>query len=153
MTAGSAADGRPARAARHRRRCARPVPRVLLTPAVVAFAFLVLPLAGLVVRAPWGQFTDILSQEPVRQALWLSLWTSTTATAVATLLGVPLAWMLARTHLPGRALVRALVTIPLVLPPVVGGVALLLAFGRNGFLAATSTSGSGSPSRSLLSRS
>ena len=125
---------------------------MLLTPAVVAFAFLVLPLAGLVVRAPWGQFTDILSQEPVRQALWLSLWTSTTATVVATLLGVPLAWMLARTHLPGRAAaVRALVTIPLVLPPVVGGVALLLAFGRNGFLG--SYLGSGSRSRSLLSRS
>ena len=58
--------------------------------------------------------------------------TATIATVVCILLGVPLAWLLARVEFPGRRLVRALVTVPLVLPPVVGGVALLLAFGRDG---------------------
>ncbi len=64
----------------------------------------------------------------------LSLWTSTAATAFSVLVGVPLAWLLARTALPGIRLLRALVTLPLVLPPVVGGVALLLAFGRTGLI-------------------
>lgn len=73
-----------------------------------------------------------LSKPEVWQALQLSLFSATAATAVSLVLGVPLAWLLARTEFPGRGLVRALVTLPLVLPPVVGGVALLLALGRNG---------------------
>jgi len=68
------------------------------------------------------------------QALVLSLWTATVATGVCILIGVPLAFVLARTRFPGRRLLRALVTLPLVLPPVVGGVALLLAFGRSGYI-------------------
>ncbi len=67
-------------------------------------------------------------------ALRLSLLTATLATVACLLLGVPLAWLLARTDFPGRRLVRALVTVPLVLPPVVGGVALLLVFGRRGLV-------------------
>jgi molybdate transport system permease protein len=70
----------------------------------------------------------------VLAALRLSLVTATLATLLCLLLGVPLAWVLARSGLPGRRVVRALVTVPLVLPPVVGGVALLLVFGRRGLL-------------------
>jgi molybdate transport system permease protein len=101
---------------------------------MVAVAFLVLPLAGLIVRAPWGNVWSILRGSNASQALQLSLWTSTVATGISLVIGVPLAWVLARTDFPGLRLLRALVTLPLVLPPVVGGVALLLAFGRNGFI-------------------
>ena len=110
------------------------MPAPLLVPAVIAVAFLVLPLAGLVVRAPWGHLGSVLSGADAVQALVLSLWTATVATGVCLVLGVPLAWVLARTAFPGQRLLRALVTLPLVLPPVVGGVALLLAFGRTGFI-------------------
>lgn len=112
----------------------RSVPAPLLAPALVATAFLVVPLAGLLLRAPWGDAWSILHGSDAAQALQLSLWTSTVATAISLLVGVPLAWVLARADFPGLRLLRALVTLPLVLPPVVGGVALLLAFGRNGFL-------------------
>ena len=110
------------------------MPGPLLVPAVIAVAFLVLPLAGLVIRAPWGRLGSALSGTDAVQALVLSLWTATVATGVSVIIGVPLAWVLARTSFPGRRLVRALVTLPLVLPPVVGGVALLLAFGRTGYV-------------------
>ena len=110
----------------------RSVPGPLLIPAVIAVAFLVLPLAGLVIRAPWGRLGAALSGTDAVQALVLSLWTATVATGVCILIGVPLAFVLARTRFPGRRLLRALVTLPLVLPPVVGGVAMLLAFGRAG---------------------
>jgi molybdate transport system permease protein len=112
----------------------RSAPWPLLVPALVAVAFLVIPLAGLLLRAPWGQAWEILHGPQVGEALKLSLWTSTLATGICVVVGVPLAWVLARTAVPGLRVVRALVTLPLVLPPVVGGVALLLAFGRNGFL-------------------
>lgn len=110
------------------------VPLPIVAPAVVAVCFLLLPLVGLLVRAPWGRLLDILRTAQVAEALRLSLWTSAAATALALLVGVPLAWVLARARFPGKALLRALVTLPLVLPPVVGGVALLLAFGRTGLL-------------------
>jgi molybdate transport system permease protein len=112
----------------------RGAPLALLAPALVAVAFLVVPLAGLLLRAPWARLPDLLTQPQARQALTLSLWTSSLATVVSLLVGVPLAWVLARTRFPGQRLLRALVTLPLVLPPVVGGVALLLAFGRTGFV-------------------
>jgi molybdate transport system permease protein len=111
----------------------RSVPVPLLVPALIAVAFLVLPLIGLLIRAPWGHLGAALSGSDATQALVLSLWTGSTATAISLLIGVPLAWVLARTRFPGQRLLRALVTLPLVLPPVVGGVALLLAFGRTGF--------------------
>jgi molybdate transport system permease protein len=112
----------------------RSVPVPLLGPALVAVAFLVLPLAGLVVRAPWGRLGSVLSGSDALHALSLSLWTASVATGIAVVIGVPMAWVLARSSFPGKRLLRALVTLPLVLPPVVGGVALLLAFGRTGFL-------------------
>jgi molybdate transport system permease protein len=99
---------------------------------VVAFAFLALPLVALLVRVPWSDLPDLLAQNRVLTALRLSLECATIATAVSVVVGVPLAWVLARVRLPGMSVVRALVTLPLVLPPVVGGVALLMSLGRNG---------------------
>ncbi|MEZ5183062.1 MAG: ABC transporter permease [Acidimicrobiales bacterium] len=93
-------------------------------------ALVALPLVGLLQRAAWGSLWSDLSAPASRQALRLSLETSLAATALALVLGLPLAWLLARTELPGRAAVRALVLLPMVLPPVVGGVALLSAFSR-----------------------
>jgi molybdate transport system permease protein len=110
------------------------VPPVLIAPAVVALAFLVVPLLGLLSRAPWHTLPHRLTEPTVRQALRLSLETSTEATLVALVLGVPLAVVLAHGRFPGRALLRALVTVPLVMPPVVGGVALLSALGRTGIV-------------------
>nr|WP_179817371.1 ABC transporter permease [Allostreptomyces psammosilenae] len=109
-------------------------PALLLVPALLALLLVVLPLAGLLVRAPWRELGGLLADPTVLQALQVSLWCSFGAVAAALLLGVPLAWLLARVEFPGKGLVRAVVMLPLVLPPVVGGVALLLAFGRNGLL-------------------
>jgi molybdate transport system permease protein len=102
--------------------------------AVLAVLFLTLPLVGLLVRAPWSHLTDDLTAPGVLTALRLSLVCSLGALAVSVVLGVPLAWLLARVPFHGRNVVRAIVTLPMVLPPVVGGVALLLAFGRNGIV-------------------
>jgi molybdate transport system permease protein len=110
----------------------RNAPLGLLAGAGVALLFLALPLAGLLVRAPWSGLGRELYGSGVLTALRLSLVTATCATAVAVVFGVPLAWVLARLTFPGRGLVRALVLLPLVFPPVVGGVALLTAFGRRG---------------------
>ncbi|MFZ6002441.1 MAG: ABC transporter permease [Actinomycetota bacterium] len=95
---------------------------------------IVVPLVALVVRAPWSSASDLLSEPAHRTALRLSLVVSIWSLALSVLLGFPIAWLLARTELPGRRLLRALVTLPMVLPPVVGGVALLVAFGRRGLL-------------------
>jgi molybdate transport system permease protein len=109
-------------------------PVALIVPAVIGLGFLVLPLAGLLIRTPWASLPRRLTAPGVLDALRLSLVTATLATLACMIFGVPLAWLLARTSFPGRRLVRALVTVPLVLPPVVGGVALLLVFGRRGLL-------------------
>jgi molybdate transport system permease protein len=111
-----------------------PVP--LLVPAALAVAFLVLPLAALLIRTPWTRLGPLLSQPAVGEALRLSLVSATAATVVSLLLGVPLAWVLARSRARGRTVLRALVTVPLVLPPVVGGVALFLVLGRQGLVGA-----------------
>jgi len=116
----------------NRERTRTPVP--LLVPATVGIAFLVLPLAGLLVRAPWSSMGPLLAAPAVREALRLSLVSATLATGVSLLLGVPLAWVLARSRARGRSVLRALITVPLVLPPVVGGVALLLVLGRRGLV-------------------
>ncbi|MCW2546447.1 MAG: molybdate transporter permease subunit, partial [Mycobacterium sp.] len=91
-------------------------------------------LVGLLIRAPWRGLPRLLGTGEVLDALRLSLVTATLATAVSLALGVPLAWVLARVRFPGMGLLRALVTLPLVLPPVVGGLALLLALGRHGIV-------------------
>jgi molybdate transport system permease protein len=100
--------------------------------AVVAVAFLTLPLIALLVRAPWSGLPGDLTAPGVLTALRLSLICSVGALCLSLVFGVPLAWLLARVPFRGRNLVRALVLLPMVLPPVVGGVALLLAFGRHG---------------------
>jgi molybdate transport system permease protein len=97
-----------------------------------AAALFVVPLVGLAWRAPWSSAWSLLTNHDALTALRLSLVTSLAATAVAVVLGVPLAWVQARVDYPGRRLVRALTTLPMVLPPVVGGIALLLALGRRG---------------------
>ena len=102
--------------------------------AAIGAAFFVVPLAGLIVKTPWGDAIRSLTALETVQALKLSLVCSLSATALALLLGVPLAWVYARVEFPGRNLLRALTTLPMVLPPVVGGIALLLAFGRRGLL-------------------
>ena len=110
------------------------LPLVLLVPALIGLAFLVLPLAGLVARAPWRTLPAGLSDPEILVALRLSLVCATLATVVCIVLGVPLAWLLARSRSRATGLLRALVTVPLVLPPVVGGVALLFVLGRRGLV-------------------
>ncbi|GEB55004.1 ABC transporter permease [Streptomyces gardneri] len=109
-------------------------PVVLAVPALLAVAFLVLPLVGVLARTDWTSFAEHLTQPGTVQALKLSLLVSFWALGLSLLLGVPLAWLLARVPFRGKALVRSLVLLPMVLPPTVGGVALLLAFGRRGLL-------------------
>lgn len=114
------------------RRAKTPVPLGVL--AAVGVGFLAIPLVGLLLRTPWTRLPELLASPVALDALRLSLVCSLSATGLAILMGVPLAWVLARSRLRGTTLLRALVTLPLVLPPVVGGVALLLAFGRRGIV-------------------
>ena len=107
-----------------------PVPFVVL--AAIGVAFVVMPLVGLLSRAPWQTAVGDLGTPEAATALRLSIVVSIAATALALGLGVPLAWVYARVAFPGRDIVRALTTLPMILPPVVGGVALLFAFGRRG---------------------
>jgi molybdate transport system permease protein len=127
----------PARRSPQRARAAAAsgaIPWSLGIPALLAALFLLVPLAGLLVRAPWRGLPRILADSQVLDALRLSLVCASSATALSLVFGVPLAWVLARSQVRGISMLRALVTLPLVLPPVVGGVALLLAFGRQGVL-------------------
>ncbi|WP_406367770.1 ABC transporter permease [Streptomyces sp. NBC_01546] len=109
-------------------------PLTLAIPALLAVAFLLLPLIGILTRTQWSELGAHLSSPGVVQALHLSLVVSLWALGLSLLLGVPLAWLLARVEFKGKALVRSLVLLPMVLPPTVGGVALLLGFGRRGLL-------------------
>lgn len=104
------------------------------TLAAVAIVFVSVPLVSLLTRLPWERAGDILTSGPAGQALWISLQVSAMALGLSFLFGVPLAWILARRAFPGRTALRALAYLPMVLPPVVGGVALLLAFGRRGWI-------------------
>jgi molybdate transport system permease protein len=107
-------------------------PAALVVPAMAAAALLVVPIVAVFIRAPWRSLPGDLTEPGVATALRLTLETTLITTGVSLVLGVPLGWVLARVEFVGRSVVRALVTLPLVLPPVVGGVALLLAFGRHG---------------------
>lgn len=109
-------------------------PLLVIVMGSLGLAFFVIPILGLLGRVPWSQLPDLLASEVVTEALRLSLIASISATAIALLLGIPLAWMLARVEFPGRSVVRGIVTLPLVLPPVVGGAALLFALGRRGLI-------------------
>lgn len=110
------------------------VPVAVVVLAALGAAFFVLPLLGLLLRAPWDEAARLLMQPATLDALRLSLIASLSSTAIATVVGVPMAWLYARVDFPGRSVLRALTTLPMVLPPVVGGIALLLAFGRRGLL-------------------
>ncbi len=109
-------------------------PYRLVLPAVLAVVFLTVPLVALLLRAPWGDLAARMTDPAILDALRVSLVTSLAAVVVVVLVGIPLSWLLARTEFPGRGLVRTLVVVPLVLPPVVAGVALLTAFGRSGLV-------------------
>ncbi|MGI5351778.1 ABC transporter permease [Streptomyces sp. CA-250714] len=109
-------------------------PFALAVPALLAIAFLLVPLLGILTRTQWGDLGSHLGSEGVTEAVQLSLLVSFGALALSLVLGVPLAWLLARVDFPGKAVVRSLVLLPMVLPPTVGGVALLLGFGRRGLL-------------------
>lgn len=110
------------------------VPRWVVGVALVGALFILLPLAAMVSRANWPEFIPLVTSEASLDALWLSVRTSLTATLLCIVLGIPLALVLARSRFPGQKLLRALVLLPLVLPPVVGGIALLYTFGRRGLL-------------------
>ncbi|MDQ6877033.1 MAG: ABC transporter permease [Candidatus Dormibacteraeota bacterium] len=114
------------------RRERAPIAVVLL--AAIGAAFFILPLLGLLVRSPWADALRSLGAPETLEALKLSLIASLSATGLALVLGIPLAWLYARVEFAGRDLLRALTILPMVLPPVVGGIALLLAFGRRGLL-------------------
>lgn len=110
-------------------------PAVALLPlAAAALAFLALPVVALLARAPWSELISDLTSPAALEALRLSLVTSVSAAIAATVFGVPLAVLLTRGVFRGRSTLHALVLLPMVLPPVVGGVALLLAFGREGLV-------------------
>ncbi len=108
------------------------VPRLLVFLGAVGALIFVVPLVALGLQTPWSSLVDIVSTDTVTSALRVSLISSVAAAAISVLLGVPLAWLLARADFPGRGVLRAIVTLPMVLPPVVGGAALLFALGRRG---------------------
>lgn len=109
-------------------------PWFLVAPGLLALGLLIVPLVALLLDAPWGSLLDIVRSPLALEALRLSAITSVSATALAAIVGIPLAWLLAREALPATRLIRALVIVPLLLPPVVSGVALLAAFGRRGLV-------------------
>jgi molybdate transport system permease protein len=110
------------------------VPAWIFVPALAGAAFVLLPLVAMVSRVEWSNFWELITSESSQDALILSLKTSTASTATCVLVGVPMAVVLARTEFRGQGLLRSLVLLPLVLPPVVGGIALLYTFGRRGLL-------------------
>lgn len=107
---------------------------VLGVPAALAVALLVVPLLALLLRADWGRVLPDLTSDTAGTALRLSLVTTTSTAVLCLVLGTPLAWLLARSEGAMTRWLRALLTVPLVLPPVVGGVALLMTWGRQGLL-------------------
>ena len=109
-------------------------PRSVLVVAALAMAFLALPVLALLQRAPWSGLVDLLRRSEVVEALGVSLLVSLTAAGIVLVLGTPMAWVLARVAVPFRRLVRTLVVLPMVLPPVVGGTSQLFALGRRGLV-------------------
>lgn len=119
--------------ARRRKVVGRP-PALLVVLGCLGLGLVIIPFVGLLGRVPWSELPELLASDVVVDALRLSLIASVSATVIALVVGVPLAGVLARVEFPGRAIVRGLVTLPLVLPPVVGGAALLFALGRRGLV-------------------
>ncbi|MCW2857002.1 MAG: modB [Marmoricola sp.] len=119
------------------RQRAAAIPRWIYLPAALGATFVLLPLIAIFTKVDWPHFAALISSDSSRAALVLSLKTSGASTVLCVLLGVPMATVLARTSFAGQSLLRSLVLLPLVLPPVVGGLALLYTFGRNGLLGHT----------------
>jgi molybdate transport system permease protein len=113
------------------------VPGWVYVPAALGAVFVLLPLVALTARVDWARFGALVTTPASLDALGLSLRTSAASTVVCLVLGVPMALVLARTTFPGQRVVRSLMLLPLVLPPVVGGIALLYTFGRRGLLGST----------------
>ncbi len=113
------------------------LPRWVFLPAAAGAVFVLLPLFAMVLKVDWANFPSLVTSESSRAALVLSLKTSVASTLLCVLLGVPMAMVLARSRFPGQRMMRSLVLLPLVLPPVVGGIALLYTFGRRGLLGHT----------------
>jgi molybdate transport system permease protein len=113
------------------------LPRWLLLPAGAGVALVLLPLVAMALRVDWTRFVALITSGSSLAALLLSLQTSLISTLACLVLGVPLALVLAREQFAGQQLLRSLVLLPLVLPPVVGGIALLYTFGRQGLLGAS----------------
>ena len=113
------------------------LPRWLFIPAAFGALFVVLPLFAMTTRIDWSRFGELITSDSSLAALELSLQTSTATTILCLILGVPMAMVLAREQFPGQQVVRSIVLLPLVLPPVVGGIALLYTFGRRGLLGPT----------------
>ncbi|MET0782250.1 MAG: ABC transporter permease [Microbacterium sp.] len=113
------------------------VPRWVVGVAAVGALFVLLPLVAMLTRVNWAEFFPLITSESSVAALWLSLRTSIAATLLCIVFGIPMALVLARSRFPGQRLLRSLVLLPLVLPPVVGGIALLYTFGRRGLLGST----------------
>jgi len=109
-------------------------PKILVTSATIAFALLALPLAGMLQRVPWSTLVDRLGDPEVTDALRVSLVVSLWAAMLCVVLGLPLAWFMAKVEMPGKHVMRAVVMLPMVLPPVVAGTALLFALGRRGLV-------------------
>jgi molybdate transport system permease protein len=112
----------------------RPPPIPVLVLAGLGLAFFAVPVIGLAARVPWSDLADLLTSDVALDALRLSIVVSVAATLVSLVFGLPLAWVLARLEFPGRSIARGIVLLPLVLPPVVAGTALLFALGRRGFV-------------------
>ncbi len=112
----------------------RRTPLLIAVLATIGVLFVGLPLVALLVRAPWSNLLDELSSAGAWTALRLSIVVSLAAAGLSLVLGAPVAWVLARSDVPARSVLRAIVILPLVLPPVVGGVGLLAALGRSGIV-------------------
>lgn len=110
------------------------LPAWIYFPAAIGALFVIIPLVAILLSIDWPNFIPLITSESSRAALILSLKTASASTVVCILIGVPMAVVLARGRFPGQSVLRAMVLLPLVLPPVVGGIALLYTFGRQGLL-------------------
>lgn len=110
------------------------IPAWVFVPAAIGGLFVVTPLLAILSRIDWSNFVPLVTSDASRTALMLSLRTATISTIVCVSIGVPMALVLARVDFPGLSALRGLVLLPLVLPPVVGGIALLYTFGRLGLV-------------------
>ena len=102
--------------------------------ALVASFLLIAPMIALLAKVPWSSFTSRLTQDQSISAIQLSLWSSLLAAGISVVLGVPLAWVLARGNERITNILRPIVLAPIVLPPTVAGMALLALLGRDGLM-------------------